>query len=809
MMHIPCGDELSSDEVLGSFSCLSQTEKLFVSRYALALRCLRILPHKSVELNRQIAATRIQRAWRNRNTTFWEVRSGKSEGSQAWRSPRDGMSLDDLNPSSRLDHSNRRSPKARVMVDQNGGGQSGPLVQGRGEGEAPSRVGAVMAELTGHRVVVFLLLNLLIVLTFTYIEPDNTDASTMIILHHQTTRGNPLSAMKAVEISRRTVLPNLFLYTVNSSSLDVNLTFPYEDLQGLREYEIRNITITDAHGQSTGLFSARDTVGYWAMMELYLLVFVLLLWFFGVAAFAAPIMSLVIVPIERAVKLMSMLVADPLGYRSTLQYKNFLTEADQIATDNGRWTRDVLKGMETEFLMSTIDRIGSLMKVGFGSAGVRIIRNSLQKNDDKDTGAMLLNSKGSIVSCIFLFCDIRSFTDATECLQEEVFAFTNRVAAVVHSICSSYGGSANKNIGDAFLISWKLDGGSAPATRHQADKALLSVVKICIALHHNDFYLAMLSDKAKERLLDKMKNRPGPTVQIGFGLHAGKAVEGAIGSQRKIDATYVSMAVETAEYLESSTKKYKVPILMSGSFHRLLQPSRRTRCRLLDRVVFEDGNAEVREGGTSNRDKPMKLFTYDMDVDALWNDTESDDDSDDSDTDSADLIAISSPLEARRNESRIWSRRKGDAVVSSSVRSRASGIADSIRSRGTEITAAIAAAAAKAMRTGPEPSRENNIKKHGKNSTPELVLPTGPALYSENVWLQSDIRRIRRRYTTNIFDTFNLALQKYYAKEWDEARKHFEAILENFDDGPSKFYLGEIRKHDGIPPPDFRSFEKF
>jgi len=634
----------------------------------------------------------------------------------------------------------------------------------------------------------------------------------MIILHHQTTRGNPLSAMKAVETARRSVIPNLFLYTVNSSSLDVNLTFPYEDLQGLREYEIRNITITDAHGQSTGLFSARDTVDHWATMQLCLLVFVLLMWFFGVAAFAAPIMSLVIVPIERAVKLMSMLVADPLGYRSTLQYKNFLAEADKTATNNGRWTRDVLKGMETEFLMSTIDRIGSLMKVGFGSAGVRIIRNSLQKNDDKDTGAMLLNSKGSIVSCIFLFCDIRSFTDATECLQEEVFAFTNRVAAVVHSICSSYGGSANKNIGDAFLISWKLDDGSAPATRHQADKALLSVVKICIALHHNDYYLAMLSDKAKERLLDKMKNRPGPTVQIGFGLHAGKAVEGAIGSQRKIDATYVSMAVETAEYLESSTKKYKVPILMSGSFHRLLQPSRRTRCRLLDRVVFENENAGVHEGGTLNREKLMKLFTYDIDVDVLWNDTESDDDSDDSDdseSDSADLMAISSPPEVRRNESRIWSVRKSGDVVSSSVRSRASGIADSIRSRGTEITSALAAAAAKAMRTGPEPSRKKNIKTHGKSSTPELVLPTGPALYSENVWLQSDLRRIRRRYTTNIFDTFNLALQKYYAKEWDEARKHFEVILENFDDGPSKFYLGEMRKHNGIPPPDFRSFKKF
>ena len=99
----------------------------------------------------------------------------------------------------------------------------------------------------------------------------------------------------------------------------------------------------------------------------------------------------------------------------------------------------------------------SSMKDGFGSAGVQIIRNNLQKGNNKDSGTLILNSKGTMASCIFVFCDIRGFTDATECLQEEVFLFTNRVAAVVHSICSAYGGDANKNIGDAFLFCWKFE----------------------------------------------------------------------------------------------------------------------------------------------------------------------------------------------------------------------------------------------------------------------------------------------------------------------------------------------------------------
>jgi len=269
-----------------------------------------------------------------------------------------------------------------------------------------------------------------------------------------------------------------------------------------------------------------------------------------------------------------------------------------------------LSGMETNFLMSTILRVGSLMKVGFGSAGVEIIRNNLERGRHRDV--LLLNKQGGSVSCIFLFCDIRQFTDATECLQEDVFVFTNKIAAVVHSICHSYGGSANKNIGDAFLVSWLLD--DAPereedaddsyqpnnrnktlfsAYHNQADKALLSVVKISMALHYDKYFTDAINESAKNSLLSKLSNRKGPIVQMGFGLHAGRAVQGAIGSQRKLDATYISESVEQAEFLESSTKKYGVPVLMSDTFYDLLDNSNKYRCRKVDQLLLltgQDGN---------------------------------------------------------------------------------------------------------------------------------------------------------------------------------------------------------------------------
>ena len=55
---------------------------------------------------------------------------------------------------------------------------------------------------------------------------------------------------------------------------------------------------------------------------------------------------------------------------------------------------------------------------------------------------------------IYVFCDIRNFTDATEVLREEIMLFVNNIADIVHSISDRYTGSPNKNIGDAFLIVW-------------------------------------------------------------------------------------------------------------------------------------------------------------------------------------------------------------------------------------------------------------------------------------------------------------------------------------------------------------------
>lgn len=776
------------------------------------LQTLGIMSPETDELRRQIAATRIQRAWRATINRHSDEDNDDSHHSTdiAWEGRHSATNFDRV-LAARSMLRNDASLTYRRQFRQNL--RSGSSMSNRNplKRRAESQVGSAMRELTGQRVAIGIILALVLTVLFTYAEVDATRPSTMVILHNQTQ--NPLFATKALNASRLSSLPDLFEYTFANGSFAM---FPIRDqVDDLREMEILKMIVSDPSGTSTeGKFSRRHDEREEALVELLSTIFILLVWFIGVTAFAGPVMILVVIPIERMVRLLGMLMLDPLGYQSTKRYKKFIAEQDEF-TKNTRWTNEVLKGMETSFLMSTIARIGSLMKVGFGSAGVEIIKNNLEKGS---RNMLILSSQGSTVSCIFLFCDIRQFTDATECLQEEVFVFTNRIAAVVHSICHSHGGSANKNIGDAFLLSWMLEddtevskqGTTRPrsssdfrgsqtrdsfvAKNFQADKALLSVVKICIALHHDQYYLEELSENARDALLAKIAGRKGPVVQMGFGLHAGKAVQGAIGSQRKIDATYVSEAVERAEFLESSTKKYGVKMLMSDSFHRLLHPSNRRRCRKIDQIILKTEDDDDDDQAAYDQSDIMELLTFDMDIDALWKVQQKKTDfGDNSDEETIDIGS-------KRDVMRVTQARQSSGGLLKSARRRSlnrpkTDLSEDLNRSVLDVPTLVA----NQMNQGEQ--------EETAQGPPELVLPTGPALYSANVWLSEDMRKIRQLYSDGLFfQKFNSGLQSFYAKDWEHAKQCFQTILERFEDGPSRYFLNEIESRNGIPPRNFLGY---
>jgi len=656
-----------------------------------------------------------------------------------------------------------------------------------GKNHNESQVGSDMRQKMAQRVATGTFLILLCTILFTYIEASTIDIKTMVVLHTQTKI--PEYTNRSLNAAVCSSVPMLYEY------YPVGATEPYypnphiraNDINKLSDRNILNITIIDGIGKtkSNGLFDNSQSIKNEAMVEIIATFFVILFWFAGLICFSGPVAMLVIAPVEQMVRLLGMLSRDPLGYQSTPAYKQFLKDEDKM-TQNTGWSKEILRGMETSFLKSTILRIGSLMKVGFGSAGVQIIQNNLETGGQSQN-LLTLNAQGTTVSCIFLFCDIRQFTDATEQLQEEVFVFTNRIAAVVHSYCNSYGGAANKNVGDAFLISWSLDekGRSSEnrplrAKNSQADKALLSVIKICIALAYDHYFLEPLSNAAIVRLKTKLGNRSGPVVQIGFGLHAGKAVQGAIGSQRKIDASYVAESVELAETLESSTKRYGLKVLMSGEFNKLLYKRNRDRCRKIDQLLISDHEDDDLDA------EIMNLFTFDMDVDALQQRP-----SEVIDTGETGTI----PKDGKKRKQNIRKRRTSKG---SGKKSNTSSNAD--RSKKSD----------NGNRTSSTSFLEfaSNLDKNDYHKPSELSLPNGPMLYSHNVWFSPEMKRLRQKFVQGefFFEYYKEGLEAYYRKDWREAKRYFRYVWENFEDGPSKYFLAQIEKHKGKPPKDFKAY---
>ena len=97
-----------------------------------------------------------------------------------------------------------------------------------------------------------------------------------------------------------------------------------------------------------------------------------------------------------------------------------------------------------------------------------------------------------------------------------------------------------------------------------SDKALIGFLKVIIEVNRDIQLLAYRDD---ERL--SMGKENGFLVRMGFGLHAGWAIEGAVGSLQKVDATYLSPHVNMAARMEVATRQFGVSLLMTRNFHKV------------------------------------------------------------------------------------------------------------------------------------------------------------------------------------------------------------------------------------------------
>ena len=147
------------------------------------------------------------------------------------------------------------------------------------------------------------------------------------------------------------------------------------------------------------------------------------------------------------------------------------------------------------------------------------------------------------------FSDIRGFTAISERMSaESLFRFLNSLFADITPPIHDFHGFIDKFIGDAIMA---LFTGSA----NDAVSASLGVRK-CLSLFNS-----------------QTRNVHVGPIEIGIGLNTGSLMMGTVGSDERIDTTVIGDTVNLASRIESATKYYGAPLIISGStFEALTNP---------------------------------------------------------------------------------------------------------------------------------------------------------------------------------------------------------------------------------------------
>ncbi len=165
-----------------------------------------------------------------------------------------------------------------------------------------------------------------------------------------------------------------------------------------------------------------------------------------------------------------------------------------------------------------------------------------------------------------LFTDIRDFTTLSEKMTpEENFKFVSSFNARLGPVIRSNNGFINQYLGDSIMAIF-------PDDPTDALKAAINMQK---AIHE-------LNEERRQTGLSPIK--------AGIGMHTGTLIMGITGDEFRMDAATISDTVNTAARIESLTKYYRSPLLLSDHTLQYLDENNSFHFRHLGNVKLKGKN---------------------------------------------------------------------------------------------------------------------------------------------------------------------------------------------------------------------------
>ena len=394
----------------------------------------------------------------------------------------------------------------------------------------------------------------------------------------------------------------------NHSTLNNNLDY-------FRYKEVK--TVFSANGQVSVVYSVLKETKLTGLLNIFQTIFVCIMLSGAAILFENDARNLVLGPLEIMIEIVENVAKDPINAKNVenLQtgVKAMLDQGEEQnkSKDKGN---DEEENYEVSVIKAAIIKISALLAISFGEAGGEIIKKNITSGQDLNP-----RLKGKKKTAIFGFCDIRQFEEINLALEEKTILLINEIADIVHSSVDRFGGNTNKNIGESFLNVWKFynetpvrdkEGNvsmqrkdnlleidpSNPMVAITADQAALACLRILLKINKN---FNILNYRNNEEILKRI---PNFKLNMGFGLHIGYGIEGAVGSTYKIDASYLSPNVNISARLETATRQFGLSLLISGPLYNLFSDDMKHVCRFVD-CVYVKGS-----------EQPLDLYTIDVNL---------------------------------------------------------------------------------------------------------------------------------------------------------------------------------------------------
>jgi len=195
--------------------------------------------------------------------------------------------------------------------------------------------------------------------------------------------------------------------------------------------------------------SIRGRTSQIAIYRFIIIIFTTVLLFCSAVSVGNDTTRIVVKPIARIISVVRRLTDNPLKKPEAPEDENIGKSGDKPDNEIENENSSTLK---TRVLQQILYKIAKLLQMGYGKLGARIVRENMLSGE----GEVNIMVPGVKIQTIFLICRINRFSDITDALQEETTVFVNKLAKIVHDCAEYWGGSANKNTGEVFLITWKL-----------------------------------------------------------------------------------------------------------------------------------------------------------------------------------------------------------------------------------------------------------------------------------------------------------------------------------------------------------------